>query len=111
MDYLDFVEPTNIFNYKFNENSVKNIKMVLKKFKHIGDDNLAFSEILKIQHYFSSEDNKMWEQKSVVSFWTDLEETKNFNGTLLFLSKERRATCAYTTRYPCDSTPTGGKEG
>lgn len=28
----------------------------------------------------------MWEQKSVVSFWTDLEETKNFNGTLLFLN-------------------------
>ncbi|XP_074034309.1 zinc finger MYM-type protein 6-like [Leptinotarsa decemlineata] len=68
MDYLDFVEPTNIFNYKFNENSVKNIKMGLKKFKHIGDDNLAFSGILKIQHYFSSEEKKMWEQKSVVSF-------------------------------------------
>lgn len=35
MEYLNFIEPKNILNYKFYENSCKKIKLVLQNFKQL----------------------------------------------------------------------------
>lgn len=53
LDKLDFLEPKILLNLTFNENINTNIQLVLEKFKHVADTNLAFLEVANIKNYFS----------------------------------------------------------
>lgn len=84
MENLDFIDPGNVLNYTFTENSAVKIKIVLEKFKHIASSNLAFTEFSKIKNYFSVGEKEQLKQKPAVAFWSELKIMKNFNDQYVF---------------------------